>query len=78
MDSEPRKTKPWKLHIGCHKMTLASRDSGVREHDSLEACKKDVEESERFWASLGYYVWFAIAKGPDGEEIKLHEGTSYC
>ncbi len=68
---------PWKLHIGCHNKTLLSRDSGVREHPSLEACKEDVEKSEKFWNSIGYFVWYARAEGPNGEKIDLHEGTSY-
>lgn len=67
----------WKLHIGCHRGTLVSRDSDVRTHDSLEACQKDVAESEAFWAGFGYFVWFAEAKSPNGENIKLHPGTHY-
>lgn len=70
--------KKWKLHIGCHKRTLLSRDSDVREHESLELCKKDVEESERAWKNIGYFVWYARAEGPNGEIVELHTGTSYA
>ena len=67
----------WKLSIGCHKKTLMSRDSEIRKHPSLEACKTDVEKSEKFWNRIGYFVWFAEAIGPNGEKEKLHSGTSY-
>ena len=67
----------WTLSIGCHRGTLTSRDSGTEEHDSLEECKKAVAKAEKAWRSFGYFVWFATAKGPDGEEVKLHNGTPY-
>lgn len=67
----------WTLHIGCHRKTLMSRDSDVREHDSLEDCRSDVKNSEECWARMGYYVWFAYAVGPNGEKVKLHEDTPY-
>ncbi|MFA6459300.1 MAG: hypothetical protein WCV79_02815 [Candidatus Paceibacterota bacterium] len=70
-------SKPWKLHIGCHRGTIVSRDSDVREHESLEACKGDVQKSEQFLAGLGYSIWFAKAIGPDGTEHRLHQGTPY-
>ena len=77
MQTNISKKKPWTLSIGCHRGTLISRDSDLREHDSLEDCKKDVSESERSWARIGYFVWFATARGPNREEVKLHAGTAY-
>ncbi|MDO8620652.1 MAG: hypothetical protein Q7R64_04910 [bacterium] len=73
-----KKEKPWKLHIGCHRRTLMSRDTTVREHESLQDCRRDVVESEECWARLGYYVWYAYAVGSTGEKETLHAGTSYC
>ncbi|MFA6184281.1 MAG: hypothetical protein WC682_04230 [Parcubacteria group bacterium] len=70
-------SKKWKLNIGCHCKTLMSRDLDVREHDSLEDCKRDVKESEEFWARMGYCVWFAKAIGPDGEKVELHKDTPF-
>ena len=67
----------WRLYLGCHRGTIASRDSIVEQHGSLEACCHAVESSERFYKSVGAYVWFATAVGPNGEEIRLHEGTPY-
>lgn len=75
-DSEEEKGK-WSLSIGCHKKTRISRDSENRTHNSLEECRRDVKESEKCWARIGYYVWFARATGPDGEVVELHEGTPY-
>jgi len=72
-----QESKKWKLHIGCHKKTLVSRDSDVREHGSLEDCRCDVQESEEFWKGMGYFVWFAYVICPDGKKVQLHEGTPY-
>jgi hypothetical protein len=69
--------KKWKLSLGCHRGTITSRDSGIEEYDSLEACKQAVAEAEKFWTQTGTFVWFATAFGPNGEEIKLHPGTPY-
>lgn len=70
-------SQKWKLYIGCHRKTSMSRDSDVREHKSLEDCRRDVKESEDGWRKMGYYVWFARAVGPYGKKVKLHEGVSY-
>jgi hypothetical protein len=69
--------KQWRLSIGIHKGTLMSRDTDNRTFNSLEECKRDVRQTEENMARIGYYIWFAKAYGPDGEEIKLHEGTPY-
>lgn len=71
------KIKKWKLHMGCHRGDIMSRDGGVDFCDSLEDCKKRVAEAESFWESIGYYVWFAKAIGPDGKHHELHPGTPY-
>ena len=71
------KNKKWQLSIGCHDGTLTGRDSELREFDSLEECKNNLKESERFWNSIGHFVWFATAYGPNGEELSLHPGTPY-
>ena len=73
-----KKSKKWKLYIGCHKGTSVSKESQLREHNSLEDCKCDVNESEEFWGNMGYFVWFAKAVGPDGKVVSLHKGTPYC
>ncbi len=71
------KPNEWELHIGCHRGTLTSRDSEVRKHPSLDVCRADVQSAEKFYKSIGYFVWFAYAVGPEGQKVKLHEGTSY-
>lgn len=75
--SEVQVSQKWKLHIGCHRGTLMSRDSETSEYDSLDACRKSVQEAEEFWSKMGYYVWFAYAFSPSGEKIALHKGTPY-
>lgn len=65
------------LSMGCHKGTLMSRDSGSEECESLEQAREQVQQAEKFWKSIGYFVWFAQVKCPNGEVVKLHPGTSY-
>jgi hypothetical protein len=69
--------KKWELHIGWHKGTLLSRDSEIRELDSLEECQRSLAKSEKSWATLGYFVWYARAVNPDGEKFLLHPGIPY-
>ena len=73
----PEVQKKWRLNIGCHRGTLTSRDSMTEEHDSLELCRQAMEKSEQFYRSIGYSVWFVEAVGPNGEKVKLHQGTPY-
>jgi hypothetical protein len=68
-------SEKWELHIGCHRHTLTSRDSTLREHNSLEDCKHDVAKLELSYARSGYRVWFAYAIAPNGEKVVLHQGT---
>lgn len=67
----------WRLNIGCHNGTHISRDIETRTFNTLEDCRKNVAESEAAWKEIRYFVWFAKAMSPHGEEIKLHEGTPY-
>jgi hypothetical protein len=71
-------TGKWKLRMGLHRKTIDSRDTVDEEYDSLEDCKQAVDTAEKGWAGIGYFVWYAIAYGPKGEQIKLHEGTPYA
>ncbi len=73
----PEDGKQWTLSIGCHRKTLTSRDSTKKKYDSLEECRQAVQKLEKFYRSIGYFVWFANATGPNGEKVKLHEGTPY-
>lgn len=73
--SEPN-TK-WKLHAGLHRGTVMSRDAAVYECDSLDGCRRTMASLQLEWASMGCYVWFADAKGPNGESVRIHKGTPY-
>ena len=64
--------KKWKLNMGCHDGTFASRDSSIEEYDSLNGCKEAVVKAEACWSEIGYFVRFADAYGPDGEKETLH------
>jgi hypothetical protein len=64
------------LHLGCHRGTITSRDSTRIECASEAAARKRVAESEAFYRSVGYVVWFANLEMPDGTKKSLHAGTS--
>lgn len=77
MKETPARGK-WTLHMGCHRGTLVSRDPCQPEtHESLEACRDALNRAEKSWIRIGCFVWFATARGPNGEEVTLHEGVPY-
>ena len=57
------------LNIGCWRGTLASRDSEQRKFDTLEEAKQSIEDSVLLWRRIGYYLWFAEIKSPEGEVL---------
>ena len=63
----------WQLHIGCHRNTLTSRDSEMREFDTEEEAMKSYQASKETWHNIGYKVWFASLTTPDGEETRLEQ-----
>ena len=80
MNDKTEQKQKWTLCSGCHRGTLMSRDSGAQEYDSLEACRQAVEDAEKSYRSIGYYVWYAYAIPPGGkneDHILLHPGTPY-
>jgi len=59
------------LHIGCiQNGRITSRDSEVRQFDTLKEAEQSYRESKSFWASIGYQVWFANVKNEAGEIVK--------
>jgi len=70
--------KWWKYYFGLHRGTLISRDSnGPTEKLSLEECREQADEDERFVASIGYQIWFCYAISPDGERVNLKKSAPY-
>lgn len=59
MLKEAKMEEKYKLHIGCHRHTLTSRDSEVREFKTRNEAYENYLLSKRFWESIGYVVWFA-------------------
>lgn len=69
----------WTLHIGCHRGTMMSRDSTKTNHKSyirgkeqlksLDDCIECAKDYAKNWQTRGYYVWFANAISPTGEEF---------
>lgn len=69
----------WKLHIGIHKGTVTSRDSGFHaghfdDHSkpltSLEEVTICAQQWQENYRQIGYSIWFAHAVAPDGAVIK--------
>jgi len=69
----------WTLAIGIHNGTRLSRDTeDPRKLANLEKCQAAVTQAEKGYASMGYFIWFATAKGPDGKEHSLkHKHVPY-
>lgn len=67
----------WMLIAGCHKGTLMSRDSGADEFDTREDAVAAFAQMKRVWESIGYQVWFATLRSPEGKEEVLDHGTPY-
>lgn len=64
-------TAKFRLYFGCWNGAITSRDSGVEEYDSEQDARRALEDYKSNWASIGYRVWFATIRTPDGKEIKL-------
>jgi hypothetical protein len=76
--SEDNEEKPWKLHMGCHQGTLMTRDVGdIIGCNSEEECRSVAETIRARWKRSGLKVWFAQAKGPNGENVKVLESEPY-
>lgn len=67
----------WTLKLGCHKGTVDSRDTDEREFDTFEECRESFQKTQDVWLRFGYFIWYAEAIGPNGEQEKLHPGTPY-
>lgn len=67
----------WTLRYGIHNGTFTSRDStSVPGLDSLEACRKEIRETEQYYRNMGYVIWWAQANGPNGEKVTVHGGNT--
>lgn len=76
--SDSVETKPaWLVSYGCHRKTITSRGTAQKEFSSLDECQRFIKDTEEFYRSIGYYLWFAYAIAPDGSRIKLAEETPY-
>ena len=59
------------LHIGCIQGSrITSRDSEVREFETIQEEKVSHDDSEKFWKSIGYRVWFATLKDDNGNLVE--------
>jgi len=68
----------WVLRHGVHRGTLISRDMGSpQEFDTEEAARKAYSEQRAFYHSIGYQIWFAYLKSPDGKETCLETNSYY-
>lgn len=67
----------WILQIAIHRGTLISRDIGdQRPFDTREKAVKAYQDERKFYARLGYMIWFAYLTDPDGNKTCL-ESNSY-
>ena len=72
MTEEAANTGKWKLLIGIHNGTVASRDvAPTTEHDSLEECRVALDISTSTYQRFGYSIQFATATSPEGQSHPL-------
>ena len=65
------------LSHGCHRGTLTSRDTGQpQEFDTYDEAYNAYVGHRKFYQTIGYQIWFAEIKSPDGSK-KLLESNSY-
>lgn len=68
----------WVLSHGVHKGTLMSRDSSMpEEFDSEADALAAFYDHKKFYRSIGYVVWFATLKAPDGSERTIEQNSNY-
>ena len=68
----------YELTIGIHCGTITSRD--VEQPESFESmgdCIKAVAIAKTFYSGIGYNIWFANVKKPDGTTTTLEQNTNY-
>jgi hypothetical protein len=61
------------LNHGCHRGTIASRDSGTEKFDTYEEAHTAYLEHKKFCNSIGYQIWFAEIVNPDGKKNILEQ-----
>jgi hypothetical protein len=66
----------WTLFIGCHRGTLISRDvADPEKYDTEEEALTAYRAHKDFYRSIGYHVWFAHIKSPEGVERTLEQNS---
>ena len=68
----------YELTIGIHRGTLTSRDVEQPESfESMDDCIKAVAKVKEWYKNIGYNIWFANVKKPDGTTTTLEQNTNY-
>ena len=68
-------SKQYVLTIGCHRNTIASRDSGNRYFDTYDEAVESYTRSKSTWQRIGYVVWFATVTDTVNGEITQLESN---
>ena len=68
----------YELTIGIHRGTITSRDVEQPESfESMDDCIKAVAKAKTFYSGIGYKIWFAEVKSPDGTKTTLERNMNY-
>jgi hypothetical protein len=71
-------TGKWILNHGCHRGTITSRDVGQpEEFDTREDAVNALTAHRKWYKSIGYQIWFATLKSPEGKEETLESNPCY-
>ncbi len=78
MSDNNTSNQAYELIIGIHRGTFTSRDVEQPESfESMDDCIKAVTKAKTFYSGIGYKIWFAEVKNPDGTTTTLEQNTNY-
>lgn len=65
----------WRIHLGTHQGTLASRDDAcmLYNFESYDACAVRIAALVEYYHRTGFKIWYATIVDPDGEVHSLEE-----
>ena len=68
----------WILTHAIHRHTFTSRDIASPEpYDTKELALQALEDARIFYRRIGYVIWWAYLKDPEGHETLLEQDGSY-
>mgnify|MGYP003494556361 CR=1 FL=1 len=68
----------YELTIAIHRGTITSRDvEQPQEFHTMEECIAALNAAKKLYSNIGYVIWFANVKLPDGSQRTLESNLNY-